>query len=409
MAVRHACRLRRNFGRRMVVLSDSNVGLLALSKGRSRTRQLNAQCRHMAAYETATEMQVRVRFVATEHNVADDASRRWSPQKSKACQNSAPSLPAARTTLCLDELVPMPSGTDGPPAHQIVTSSPDQPRQVNSSLRTGRGKPTTGRAAEASETSPKRTSPAQPSGEPATRIKRTPSDFTAQTYRMPVPKQALLDMQRRSLRGSGVLEIFSGCGNFSAAMRRAGIRVASEFDILNGNQFDLLIPGVVRVIEDAIKKGWVSYLHLGTPCTIWSTARHNVTNMVKAKNKEICGITLALVSIALIQLAHQHNIPWSIENPRSSKLWNFPPMAECLGRLKCFDVIFDLCRYGCPYKKTTRITTSTPQLAARGKRCTCGTNHVWLRSGDATQKAGAYPTKLCNLWASLLSENLPSD
>ena len=84
-------------------------------------------------------------------------------------------------------------------------------------------------------------------------------------------------------------------------------------------------------------------------------------------------------------------------------------MAECLGPLKCIDVIFDLCRFGCPYKKTTRITTSMPQLAALGKRCTCKTTHVWLRSCVATQKAGAYPTKLCNLWASLLCENLPSD
>ena len=73
----------------MVVPSGSIVGPLALTKGRFGLRQLNGPCRHLAVYSLAYEMQVRVRFVPTEVNVADEASRRWSgPER---IQSSSPS------------------------------------------------------------------------------------------------------------------------------------------------------------------------------------------------------------------------------------------------------------------------------------------------------------------------------
>lgn len=48
-------------------------------------------------------------------------------------------------------------------------------------------------------------------------------------------------------------------------------------------QYNLLNPGVQKFVLSLVSAGLVWWVHLGTPCTAWSKARHNIRNMQKAR------------------------------------------------------------------------------------------------------------------------------
>ena len=273
MAVRHACRLRRNFGRRMVVLSDFNVGLLALTKGRSSSRQLNGHCRHLAAYSLACEMQVRVRFVPTEVNVADEASRRWSgPDKYKA---PAPDTPKP-VVLRLESLLL-------PPAPDLVTHT----ESLALSCRKQRCQKQRAQFPALVPDSDVEEEPVR-----TAHADRRGGDHTTITYNLPCPKLSPMDSLRHSFRGSACLEVFSGRGGLTAAIRSQRLSTLPTMDITKGPVFDLSKAHVQTLVLCAIKAGWVAYVHVATPRTVWPRARHNLQHRQRAKRKEMAGLVL---------------------------------------------------------------------------------------------------------------------
>ena len=72
------------------------------------------------------------------------------------------------------------------------------------------------------------------------------------------------------------LEIFSGSGHFSRAIRRRLKKVfCAEVDFCHGPQFDLTSPKNQKQLLSLIASGKVAYVWLGTPCNSWSRARRN--------------------------------------------------------------------------------------------------------------------------------------
>ena len=73
------------------------------------------------------------------------------------------------------------------------------------------------------------------------------------------------------------------------------------FEILRGAAFDLTRRTTQQLALGLIRSGWVAYVHLGTPCTVWSVARRGITNWVKARKKEEVSVALTLFSVACFQ------------------------------------------------------------------------------------------------------------
>eukprot|EP00959_Pyramimonas_sp_CCMP1952_P063139 1319538-Pyramimonas_sp.AAC.1 len=96
-------------------------------------------------------------------------------------------------------------------------------------------------------------------------------------------------------------------------------------DIKDGAHYDLLDPKVQNIILEDIRKGRFWYVHPGTPCCVWSRARHGIANYEKAACKERVGVALALFSCRVAYECSRNGVFWSIENPRSSRLWDFDP------------------------------------------------------------------------------------
>ena len=67
-----------------------------------------------------------------------------------------------------------------------------------------------------------------------------------------------------------VLELFSGKGELSRALRREGLTVVA-FEILVGAEFGLSRRTTQLAFLSLIRVGLVECVHLGFPCTVWST------------------------------------------------------------------------------------------------------------------------------------------
>lgn len=163
---------------------------------------------------------------------------------------------------------------------------------------------------------------------------------------------------------------------------------------------------------------------MGTPCTIWSRARHNVKDSPATRLKEETGIELALFTCEVIRRCNSHGIPYALENPRSSKLFMFEPlvMSICQGPNQAVD--FEMCQFGEPYQKRTRIITSVGWLNHLARRCNHKTHSTWLKGQvqtlskvgkpvyvNRTALAGAFPYDFCQAYARLVAKhaNLRSD
>jgi hypothetical protein len=208
--------------------------------------------------------------------------------------------------------------------------------------------------------------------------------------------------------------LFSGTAGLSKAFAEAGFLVFSDFDIDRGHRFDLTSAVVQKEILRAIRQGFFWYVHLGTPCSVWSRARHNIVNQARARHKENIGVELALFSAVVAHTCEQHAVFWSIENPRNSRLWDFDPIAE----LNALDSTVMVETVHCAYQtspfhlKPTKILTNFRSLESLSASCPGGHTHrvlegqerfldsqgVW-RSRCRTSGAGAYPPRLCQAWA----------
>ena len=344
MAIRRLSRTQRNLGKKALVLSDSMVSIMALSKGRSGSRGLNNICRRTAAYVIAGNFIISYRHIRSEDNPADEPSRRFGEDFVKWDRREG-LAEAAGTHLCADSF-----------ERGECRALPTMPRRFSSNY----------------DTSPK-----------------------------------------------FFLELFSGTDNLTDAVKKSGMRTLPPFDVEKDPMYDLLNPGVQAYVFDWLESGAVFWVHLGTPCTVWSRARHNIHNWKKARRKEREAVATALFSVRVLEICLRRKIMFSLENPASSRLWDFPRMTQVF---KCKDVMkiqFDMCQYGETYKKTTALLTNQPLFRHLSRRCRGGHQHTHLRGGvkvklggqwvwrNRTFLAGAYPRQFCWELARLALQDCP--
>lgn len=91
-AVKHRCRDRNRHHKRLVILNDNMGVVLAVQKGRCSSYPLLRLLRRISAHSLATGIKVVTRWVPSERNVADTASRRWEKkgrnERSDSCKFS---------------------------------------------------------------------------------------------------------------------------------------------------------------------------------------------------------------------------------------------------------------------------------------------------------------------------------
>ena len=137
------------------------------------------------------------------------------------------------------------------------------------------------------------------------------------------------------------MELFAGSGNLSAAIKALGIQDLAV-DLKYGGAFDLTRRATQLEIQSWFRQGLVVAAHLAPPCTVWSIARRGVRNLEKARAKETLNLGLALFCVEVCREASRCGAPWSLEQPRTSRMWDFAPIAGLgsLPRLRYVDLDF---------------------------------------------------------------------
>ena len=125
-----------------------------------------------------------------------------------------------------------------------------------------------------------------------------------------------------------------------------------QIDIEKGAWHDMTCKRVQRLILTWVRSGRLWLIHLGTPCTRWSAAR--TTGVVEPDG----GLERALFTVRLLRACRQSGVLYTLENPRASALWKWPPLANELRRASALSVNFLQCQYGTPYKKPTTLAAS---------------------------------------------------
>ena len=217
------------------------------------------------------------------------------------------------------------------------------------------------------------------------------------------------------------LELFSGTARLTQAAHGLGVRVLPDFEVGKGKVFNLLRPATQKWVLSQIRSGRLWCVHIGAPCTVWSRARHNIKNLFKARKKEAVGVALALFTVEVIRECLASQVHFSLENPQTSRLWEFGPVRDLFRDKRICFFTFHMCGWGMPFKKPTSILTDIPSLSNLQRVCSKDHRHVHLRGSEMvvvngvkqtrnrTAAAGAYPPLLCEAWAQQLAKIAPSN
>ena len=204
--------------------------------------------------------------------------------------------------------------------------------------------------------------------------------------------RSALARSRRNGQCQIVLELFSGSGRFGQQAHNAGWGVVA-LDIAHGPFGDLLNPKVSRLVRSWITSGIVRVLWLGTPCSSWSRARHDIDGGGPRSRQHIwgrpglppaeqvrvdLGNATARLSGRFISDAHRAGVATVLENPRSSMLWMCPPISRLLkvGNL----VSTDFCQFGAAWRKRTGLASWSACDLSPAVRLCCGRNFLCSRT-----------------------------
>ena len=240
----------------------------------------------------------------------------------------------------------------------------------------------------------------------------------------------VLKLKRKPKRFS--LELFAGTARIASAINALG-RACFPIDICIDPSHNLLDINVEHHILHLLDSGCVDFIWLGMPCTSFSIARkwdglgpgplrdvNNLHGFPWLRGADLAkvrmGNSLLRVSLRILSRCEQLQIPYALENPRSSFAWQMPELCKFTQLYSPTYVNLDYCQYGEPWKKPTTIIGNFWNLHPLKKLCGSYNNvctasskpHVRLTGVDEnnvfmTLWAQPYPRAFAALVASLLA------
>jgi len=220
------------------------------------------------------------------------------------------------------------------------------------------------------------------------------------------------------------VELFSGSGGLSLALRRRGHAVVS-LDIRDNPAFDLIKPAVFDEIKGWIMSGLVWGLWSGTPCETFSgplRSSDEPRGLQNLHGDELSKVNkanlLADRAAVLLRLAESLRLVTGEENPASSILWWTRQRRDWASR-DSHDFVIDYCAFGRPFRARTRLRLSNVAKTEEFRACRCtgrgicsfsGRTHCRLSGSEngvsKTSAKTAYPRVLCKRIARLFSTSM---
>lgn len=195
----------------------------------------------------------------------------------------------------------------------------------------------------------------------------------------------------------GYLDLYSGKAEVARQISRRWRVWSLTFDFIHGEGQDLLDVDTQQLILELIRCGAVWGVGAAPECGSFSRA---VTPAVRDREfpygkpgisqnmagKVDRGNRHAAFVLAVVLLCQQQLVAYWVENPDGSFLWLLPPWLDAGVALHHRSFRFDMCRFGAPWRKRTRVCTSTA-LAGVRLLCEGGHSHVVLRGRSSLHQA----------------------
>ncbi|CAK0870751.1 unnamed protein product [Prorocentrum cordatum] len=87
------------------------------------------------------------------------------------------------------------------------------------------------------------------------------------------------------------------------------------------------------------------------------------------------GLGRADFAVKVLKACRKSGVSASLENPASSRLLKYPPLASMFNKMRCESIEYHCCRYGAPYKKPAGFIANLPELKIIGRKCACKVPH----------------------------------
>ena len=195
------------------------------------------------------------------------------------------------------------------------------------------------------------------------------------------------------------VEVFSGHGNLSRALRRRGVGVIA-WDWQHGEHFNLLHDDVFRTLKGWLRSCAIWGIWFGTPCESFTQARRappgsrmpcrlrsaehvrGLPDLLPKDHEAVRRGNLLADRVAALQsLAADLKVLGGEENPGSSWLWKLRSRATFAERPQVSDSILDYCAFGTPYRARTRIRLWQVRPQTALAKCKCSGRGICTFSG----------------------------
>ena len=219
-----------------------------------------------------------------------------------------------------------------------------------------------------------------------------------------------------------VVDIFAGTAKIAHRCSLLGLP-SESWEIARGDHQDVLLPENSQRIRLQIEKHRAGLVWFALPCQTWSRARRGGrTGPPPLRNKEFImgrppeclsdkdqnkvyyGNKLFHWTMSVIRHCMRHGVPFILENPRTSMVWDTPAMQKLFRNPLCSRTNLDFCQFHVPWKKATSLLSfNVPSVGRLHKQCTyrgpctwSGVPHVVLTGTDEhgvfwTSRASPYP------------------
>ncbi|CAK0906387.1 unnamed protein product, partial [Prorocentrum cordatum] len=173
------------------------------------------------------------------------------------------------------------------------------------------------------------------------RAEAAPSKLHAELERLAPPRTSFRGVAARA-RAKPLLELICGSANLAKAVYAAGW-AAESWDYADGSGAGLLDDGLIELLVGRISRNDVVGLRVGLGCKTWSRARknnglgppplrddvraHGLEHLAAADAEKVSVANCLLANVLrLLVAAIEAEAPFSLENPRSSRLWLAPEL-----------------------------------------------------------------------------------
>ena len=220
-----------------------------------------------------------------------------------------------------------------------------------------------------------------------------------------------------------VWEFFAGSARWSVACGEQQFWYLTPVEILRDSELDIANPLFLEKVVLIARTEAIFAAHWGTPCSSLSRAVTPPWRSSefpaglpdlgpKAAEKVAEGNKLSSIAMSLIHLFAGVGAICSDENPAKSYHWELTCVQKCIDQCLRHQIELDYCRFGEPWKKSTKIACTHNLLSSLACQCTGDHSHIVLRGSTQrdgkstkwTSLASAYPLELVRQWALLLAE-----